>query len=177
MIRAVLDTSVLVPRSTRSELREQAAIGRFTAIWSPWIIAELYRTLTWHWLVADAPRHQTTAGTTMALCDASKPNRDRCAEMANRMMALLLVTPHWELVDPRPPYPPTWSQLKDPWDRPIWAAAVLGEATYVVSENTHDYPPPNQDDRHIHADVEYLSTQSFLDVLDSLDAEEQPTGS
>jgi hypothetical protein len=171
MIRAVLDTSVLVPRMTRSELREQAALGRFTAIWSPWIIAELYRTLTWNWLVEHASRTQSPAGSTVLLCDGTAANRYRCAEMANRMMALLLATPHWELVDPRPPYPSAWDQLRDIWDHPIWAAAVLGQVQYVVSNNLHDYPPPDSNRRHLHAGVEYLSAQAFLDRLDHLDAD------
>jgi hypothetical protein len=37
-------------------------------------------------------------------------------------MEILLVTTNWELVDPRPPYPPAWETLDDVWDHPIWAA-------------------------------------------------------
>ncbi len=46
-IRAVIDTSSLVPSLLRKELQQLAASGAFTAIWSPWIIAELNRVLVW----------------------------------------------------------------------------------------------------------------------------------
>lgn len=95
--------------------------------------------------------------------------------MANRMMELLLSTPHRELVDPRPPYPVAWVQLRDRWDHPIWAAAVLGQAQYVVSDNTHDYPPLDGSHRHVHAGIEYLSAQAFLDRLEQIDSDETAT--
>lgn len=79
------------------------------------------------------------------------------------MMELLL--PTFELVAPLPPYPPAWDTLRDVWDQPIWAAAVIGQAQYVISENTHDYPPAQPDGRHVYHDVEYLSGQAFLRLL------------
>jgi len=45
-IRAVLDTSVLVPVRLREDLQSLAQDGAFTALWSPWIISELHRVLT-----------------------------------------------------------------------------------------------------------------------------------
>ena len=52
-IRAVIDTSSLVPPGMRRDLQESAQLGIFTAIWSPWSIAELTRVLTWRWLERD----------------------------------------------------------------------------------------------------------------------------
>ena len=46
-IRAVLDTNVLVPPGLRRDLQNAAQEGAFEALWSPWIIAELNRVLTW----------------------------------------------------------------------------------------------------------------------------------
>ena len=46
--RAVLDTSTLVPAGSRRLLHEAADAGLYTAIWSPWIIGELYRVLNSH---------------------------------------------------------------------------------------------------------------------------------
>lgn len=79
------------------------------------------------------------------------------------MMQWLL--PSFELVNPLPPYPPPWEALTDQWDHPIWAAAKLGIAQYVVSENTHDYPPRQPDGRHVYEDIEYLGGEAFLALL------------
>jgi len=46
-IRAVIDTNVLVPPRLRRDLQNAAEEGMFTALWSPWIIAELNRVLPW----------------------------------------------------------------------------------------------------------------------------------
>lgn len=153
--RAVVDTSALVPPTLRRELQEAAALGAYTAIWSPWIIAELNRVLTWHWLT------RPLAGRPVG--DGSLANWRRCRTAANRMMALLL--PTFELVHPLPPYPPAWPALTDVDDHPIWAAAVAGQATHVVSENRRHFPPPDAEGRRRHASVEYLTGRDFLDRL------------
>lgn len=123
--RAVLDTSVLVPPSLRQRLQENAQEGLFTAIWSPYIIAELNRVLTWRWIKNRPPGN-----------DISDANERRCADAAKPMMDILLST--FELVHPLPPYPAVWETLTDPWDVPIFAAAIAGNALYVISENTRD---------------------------------------
>lgn len=76
------------------------------------------------------------------------------------MMQLLI--PAFELVDPRPSYPPAWPALTDQWDHPIWAAAVEGGASYVISENTSDFPPSQADERHVYNGIEYLRGAKFL---------------
>lgn len=78
-------------------------------------------------------------------------------------MAILL--PTFELVSPLPPYPSAWETLDDPWDFPIWAAAKIGAAGYVVSENRHDYPPSGPDGRHVFEGVEYLPADAFMALL------------
>jgi hypothetical protein len=75
--------------------------------------------------------------------------------------------PVFEAVDPHPPYPPAWNKLTDQGDIPIWAAAKVGNAQYVVSENTHDYPPRQPNGRYMHESIEYLSGRAFLDMLDA----------
>jgi hypothetical protein len=50
---------------------------------------------------------------------------------------------------------------------PIWATAVEGGAQYVVSNNRRDYPPRQEDGRHIYQGVEYLSGTDFLGQLTS----------
>jgi len=146
--RAVVDTSSLFLPRLRAMLQQAAQLGAFTAIWSPWIIAELNRVLTWDWI----RRH----GTTVA-------SERRCSEAANRMMGLLL--PCFEVVTPAPPYPLAWEQLTDVWDHPIWAAVKEGHAQYVVSENARHYPPVGPDGRHNYEGIEYLSEARFVLLL------------
>ena len=156
LIRAVLDTSSLVPSGLRRRLQKFAQSQAFTAIWSPWIIAELNRVLVWRW-IKDPPRDLP--------CDnLSDANEKECGTMAKVMMKRLL--PFFELVDPRPPYPPAWETLTDEWDIPIWAAAKVGNAQYVISENTRDYPPCQLDGRYLYENIEYLSAHAFLDMLE-----------
>lgn len=154
-VRAVIDTSALVPARLRRELQQAAQLGAYTAIWSPWIIAELNRVLVWRWIKSPP------AG--MPDGDLSDANERRCSEAAKLMMQWLL--PSFEVVSPLPPYPPAWETLTDQWDHPIWATAKLGQAQYVVSENSHDYPPRQADGRHIYEGIEYLSGDAILALL------------
>jgi len=141
-IRAVIDTSCLVPFSLRVDLQQAAAFGAFTAVWSSWIIAELNRVLVWRWIKDPPPTHPPG--------DISFVNENRCSDSAKKMMELLL--PVFAVVTPLPPYPPAWEKLTDRWDEPIWATAKIGGAQYVVSENTRHYPPRQPDGRHVHED-------------------------
>ena len=151
-VRAVVDTSSLVSSQRRRDLQQATQLGEFTAIWSPWIIAELNRVLVWRWI-------DRSGG------ELSRSNRRRCSEAAKTMMSILL--PTFELVAPLPPFPPAWDTLVDAWDHPLWAAAKAGHAEYVVSENHRDYPPPTPDKRHFHEGIEYLPTDAFLALLNN----------
>jgi hypothetical protein len=154
-IRAVVDTSTLVPARLRRELQQAAQLGAFTAIWSPWIIAELNRVLVWRW-IKDPPPGRSSA-------DLSHANEKRHSVAAKQMMQWLL--PCFEVVTPLPPYPPPWETLPDVWDHPIWAAAKLGRAQYVISENTHHYPPHQADGHHVYEGIEYVGGAAFLALL------------
>ena len=154
-VRAVLDTSVLVPARLRRDLQQAPQLGELAGIWSPWIIAELNRVLVWRWIKEPPPG--------LVIGDLSDANERRCADAAKKMMEWLL--PSFELIDPLPPYPPAWESLSDEWDHPIWAAAKLANAQYVVSDNTHDYPPRRDDGRHVYDGIEYIGGESFLHTL------------
>lgn len=145
----VIDTSSLVPAKLRRDLQESAQLGLFSAIWSPWIVAELTRVLTWRWLERDG--------------DFSRGNWARCGIAAKKMMNFLLST--FEIVAPVPPYPVAWDHLQDVWDWPIWAAAKEGNAQCVISENTRDFPPKQSDGRYAHDGIEYLTGQAFLELI------------
>lgn len=150
MIRAVLDTSVLVPHHSREALQIAAQDGLYVALWSPWIIAELHRVLTWRWLKATGN-------------DTSIDNQRRCSRAAKAMMRILV--PTFKLVDVRPPYPTAWDELNDEDDMPVWATAIIGKATHVVSNNTRHYPPRQADGRHVYQEVEYVGARDFLNLL------------
>jgi hypothetical protein len=154
-MRAVLDTSALVPGAQRDDLQALAQAGLYIGIWSPWIIAELNRVLTWQWIRASHG-------------DLSRTNEKACSRAAKRMMTLLFTT--FELVHPEPPYPPAWESLTDIWDQPIWAAAKLGRAAYVVSENTRHFPPTGPDGQHRHEGIVYRTGQAFIDQLSGREA-------
>jgi predicted nucleic acid-binding protein len=147
----VIDTSVLFSPRLRAELQELAFQGMFVAVWSPWIIAELNRVLVWQWI------NDRTQG------DLSPMNERACSQAAKRMMTLLLSA--FEVVNPRPPYPPAWDTLTDSDDHPIWAAAVESGARYVVSDNVNDYPPRQSDGRNAFQGVEYISGPDFLEMV------------
>ena len=147
-IRAVLDTSVLVPPRLRRELQGAAQVGLFIGFWSPWIIAELNRVLTWRWIQRASPP------------DLSRANEQRCSIAAHTMMELLLST--FRLIETLPPYSPAWETLTDRWDHPVWAAAKASQAQYVVSENTRDFPPRQTDGHYRYEGIEYLSGDAFL---------------
>lgn len=141
----MLDTSTLFSPSLRRALHAAAVEELYVAIWSPWIIAELSRVLTSDWI-------HRNRGDEHALSQAAK-----------RMMELLL--PAFELVHPLPPHPRPWPQLTDIWDAPIWAAAVEGQATHVVSENTRDFPPADESGKHRFQGIEYVRGKVFLSIL------------
>jgi len=148
-VRAVIDTSSLVKGDLRADLQQNARIGAFTAVWSPWITAELVRVLTWKWIERDL--------------DVSAANWRRCSISAKAMMNLLIST--FEVVAPTPPYPAVWEGFLDRDDHPIWAAAKAGAVQYVISENTRHFPPIAPDGRYAHDGIEYLRGQDFLDRL------------
>jgi hypothetical protein len=126
-------------------LQQAAQLGAFVGIWSPWIIAELNRVLTWRLIAKNGTEDRS---------------QRECSKSAQAMMEILL--PSFELVPALPPYPPAWESLADQWDVPIWMAAKESRAKYVVSENTRDYPPRDDNGRHIYEGIEYLSGRTLL---------------
>lgn len=103
--RAVLDTNVLYSHTRRITLVGLVRLGRFEAIWSSWIVAELNRVLTWRW----AERYGIDA---MA---------QRVASVSAKERMIYLLTA-FELVDPPLPHPIPWPELDrcvgypDLWD-------------------------------------------------------------
>lgn len=159
--RAVLDSSVLVSGWSRLVLQRLASANppRFEPLWSEWIIAETWRVLTWRACQAGASAIQIS-------------------QQANRMLQSLLPVMRpvalYQYAGPSP-----WPSLADPNDEPIWATAVLGEAQYVVSDNTSDFPPLIDVERpsgargaHFYKGIEYVTAIEFVEGVLLVDARE-----
>ena len=123
---------------------------RYTPVWSEWIIAEIWRVLTWRWL-ARAARTDEAEWRTLSRA----ANR-----MLRQLLQVMMLVSLRDYVGSAP-----WPGLQDEEDTPIWQTAVIARAQYVVSHNLADFPPLVQG-RHIYAGIEYLTAIEFVqDVL------------
>lgn len=138
--------------------------GYVELLWSPLIIAEANRLLTWLWL-------QRHGG------DLSQASWRRCSEDAKRMFTHLTAAFH--VVDDRPPAPELWTTPADEWDVPIWTAALRADADVIVSANLDDGPPPDERDVREFGGIDFMHPEYFLEVLDyfteQVEAERLPT--
>lgn len=148
-VKALLDANVLIPHRTRQILETYARLGFYEGYWSPWIIEEMARGVTWRWIRANGTER------------ASRDELSRRAKVAMRHLELTL-----RVVSPTLPYPAAWPSLRDEGDHPVWAAAVLAGVAYVVSDNTHDFPPPDTDGVTRHDGVTYITAMTFIRGLE-----------
>jgi hypothetical protein len=146
-IRAVLDASVLVARWSRLALSAAAVPSdrRFQPIWSEWIIAETWRVLAVRWLRQSPAHLHDDAALTRA---------------ANAMLLALL--PTMEVISVAPPFEAAWPELRDHYDRPVWAAALRAGASFVISHNLIDFPPRDRDGLCRYAGIEYVTAENFI---------------
>jgi PIN domain-containing protein len=146
-VRAVLDASVLVARWSRLALSAAAvpSARRFQPKWCEWIIAETWRVLAVRWLRQSPARIHDDATLTHA---------------ANAMLLALL--PTMELVSVAPPFEAAWPELRDHYDRPVWAAALRAGASFVISHNLRDFPQRDRDGLCRYAGIEYVTAENFL---------------
>lgn len=144
---ALLDASALYGPTNRRELQQAAMTGLFVGFWSPWIVEELARNLT-----TDYYRTRTYSTVT----------RRSLSALAKRMMVLLIAS--FATVDPKPPFPDAWSAA-DPGDDHVWAAAVTAGVMYVVSENTHHFPPRVESGRYEWAGITYVTPAEFFSLV------------
>lgn len=152
--RAVVDSNVFPQtRAYMIPLERLARHGVIRLFWSPLIIAEAHRRLTWLWL-------QRNEG------DLSDASWERCSIAAKKMFAH--ATRMFKVVDDHPPYPGVWADpIRDPWDVPIYLAARNAGAHFVVTENLQDGPPPNSELAGLRGweRVIYISPSHFLDFM------------
>lgn len=147
--RAVLDTNVLYSHTRRTTLVGLVRLGRFEAIWSSWIVAELNRVLTWHW----AARYGSDVTT------------QRMASVAAKEMMTYLIA-SFTLVDPPLPHPIPWPELTDVWDVPVYATAIAARAMYVVTDDRRHSPPRDPaTKRRIWNGIEYITYNHFVALV------------
>lgn len=147
--RAVLDTNILYSHTRRITLVGLVRLGRFEAIWSSWIVAELNRVLIWRW----AEQYGIDAATQRLASISAK-------EMMTHLLAAFTV------VDPPLPYPIPWPQLTDVWDIPIYASAVAAGAHYVVTDDLRHSPPHDPTTkRRIWNGIEYITYRNFVGLV------------
>lgn len=151
-LRAVIDSCVFARRAWLDAIIDSARVGHLVPFWSPCIIAETNRLLTWLWL----KRH---AG---PMNDAAWRRLSRDAHRWFEIMSTV-----FHLVDDRPPLVPMWTAgPADPHDAPIWTAAVRASADCVVTDNLADAPPADDRGLHIYAGVAYIVPTEFVLLLD-----------
>ena len=154
-LRAVVDTSVLVPVWSRVLLVDLAAAqpALYTPIWCEWIIAEAWRVLTVQRL-----RQQATF---------SPADERRLAASANAMLTTLLQV--MEFISVVPPFDEAWPTAHDVNDLPIWTAAVRSGADFIVSHNTRDFPPRDAAGLCAYRGIELITTENFVRDMLGLD--------
>lgn len=150
-IRVVIDSCVfpctaqwLVP------LTDAASSGYLELYWSPLIIAESNRILTWLWL----KRHGG---------DFSSKSWEDCSKSAKQMFSRL--TRVFRVIDDCPSHGELWQNPRDEWDVPIWTAAIRCEAALVVTENLVDGPPANSEGLRKHESVAFIYPENLLALL------------
>lgn len=117
---AFLDTCVLVPSRGRDVLLEVAASGVYRPLWSSGVLDELAQTL------------RTLGERRGAAPDETDAYVGRLARQMTLSFPDALVE-GWERVEGS-------IDLPDPNDRHVVAAALIGRADVIVTDNTTDFP-------------------------------------
>jgi hypothetical protein len=153
-IKIVIDANVFAHNAWIGPVVENARAGVIAPLWSPCIIAEATRLLAWQYV----RRHPDGIGT--------KPWRDDFSDATKRWYAW--VSPVFRVVEDCPPYEPQWTrEPSDPWDQPIWTAAVRGNAAIVATENLKDGPPADARGRRQYRGIDYIHPEKVLRLLDA----------
>lgn len=157
---AVVDTSVLVSRRHVAPIIEAAHDGYVVPVWSPCIISEAVRVLTWRWLRSQ-PREPRALGGDVSL---TRQLEAACSRDAKVWFGVM--TEVFRVVEDRPPDERVWAaEVRDPDDLPIWNAAVRSSADFIVTSNLRDGPPVDTYGRQTFDGVTFVGPEDFAAVL------------
>jgi len=131
--------------------------GFVKPVWSPLILTEVNRLLTWLWL-------RKNGG------DQREASWRRCSAASKIWFSI--VTRVFRVVDDHPPHEQTWSEEPaDAWDVPIWTAAIRarrqfpGVPVFIVTENLKDGPPRDEGGLQVFRSVGFIHPNDFPAVL------------
>ncbi len=155
---AVVDANVFGQTTLLDLIIAAAKNGRVIVIWSPLIISEVSRLLTWRWIKQHGD-------------DLSTGARRQCSVDLKRWYSHVAV--HFHVVEDRPPLEPMWTDTPpDPWDQPIWTAAVRARALFggalvlVITSNLRDGPPIDQDGLRRFQEIAFVSPDEAIQLIE-----------
>lgn len=148
---AVIDSCVFPRRDWLDPILRAARSGYVIPIWSPLIIAEVTRFLTWQWL----QRHNS---------DQSAATWQACSTAAKSWFTLM--TAVFRIAEDCPPPEDLWDSPRDEWDVPIWSAAKRCGAHIIVTANLRDGPPEDERGRRSFQGVLWCHPDNFPRLLE-----------
>ncbi len=154
-LAAIID-SCIFPNTRRwlIPIIELAEDGYVLPFWSPTILAESHRLLTWLWL----RRHEG---------DLSAAAWRSCSTAARFMFTE--TSRVFRVVDDRPPTETLWTENPaDEWDVHLWTSAVRAPAQFIVTSNLEDGPPRGSDGIQEYRGIYWIHPDSFLTLVGEL---------
>jgi hypothetical protein len=148
---AIVDSCVFPRRAWLDPILRGARAGYVRPIWSPLIISEVNRLLTWMWLQRRGTELSTAAW-------------QACSADAKRWFTIM--TAVFQVIDDCPPPEETWDSPRDTWDVPIWSAAKRSGAHVIVTANLRDGPPTDRQGRQVFEGVIWCHPVMFAKVID-----------
>ena len=137
---AVIDTDVLFRPRCRAVILHAIQQGLLIGVWSPNIIAELFRIITVQWIAkygsGRAPLDELSTGSKILL---------------ETLLGSLV------LVDTGPRDDRNYPRLTDLDDLHLIAAGKLATASLIVSNNRRDFPAADDQVRHLYDGLEFVT--------------------
>lgn len=147
---AVIDTCVFPRKKWLDSIRDAAQAGYLVPVWSPLIIAEVTRLLTWQWL----HRHRG---------EQTPSTWARCSADAKAWFTLM--TAVFRVAEDAPPLEDAWESPRDEWDLPLLSAAKRYGASFIVTENLQDGPPEDHRRLRIFDGILWCHPDLFLNMV------------
>ena len=152
-LRTLVDANVFARRDWMQAVRRAAEVGWIEPLWSPAIIAEVVRVLTWLWIGRNGG-------------DVSDWARRAHPREAHQWFASM--TALFRVVEDRPPLESSWSDVpRDPHDAPIRTAAVRANVARGGTDNPRDGPPLGPDGIRSWQGIVYIAPDEFIAFIDA----------